>query len=50
MRLCWRHELAMFWAAWSTLLDLTGRMYWPASQKVLSKADKCPRCTYRRVR
>lgn len=47
-QLCWRHQLALFWAAWGNLLDLTGRKYALAGNEVLWRAHKCSQCSYRK--
>lgn len=43
-KLCWRHSLRLFWAAWSTLLDLSGKVYMRWSRKILADAHQCERC------
>lgn len=46
--LCWRHQLSLFWVAWGSLLDLSGRSQVPASQRVFRQARECERCSYGR--
>jgi hypothetical protein len=38
----------MFWAAFGTLLDLSGRAYPRASAEVLWRAHRCEHCAYRK--
>lgn len=46
IRLCWRHNVRMFFAAFGTLLDLSGRHYPVFARRVLDDARRCPNCHY----
>lgn len=45
-RLCWRHWLRLYVAAFGGLLDLTGRTYPREARGILADARTCPRCTH----
>ena len=42
--MCWRHSLRLFFAAYGSLLDITGRSYLRFSRRVLDDAVDCEAC------
>lgn len=46
-RLCLRHTVDLYSAAFGSLLDLTGRSYAKWSVRVLNEARACERCLRR---
>jgi hypothetical protein len=43
--MCWRHQARLFWAAWGSLLDLSGREYPRLARIIHAQARDCERCT-----
>ena len=44
VKMCRRHSVQLFVAAFGTLLDLSGRLYMKRSRAILDEARKCPKC------
>ena len=48
--LCRKHSALLLWAAFSTLLDLSGKLYDREARRVFANARCCVKCHYPRMR